>query len=339
MLAIVPGFTLFINYNIFGAQYFGDGKLFLSATLVTGLGFCLDFIACGWIAIFLKNRFPSERQLMKRLATMIGLFLVITALFLYSLYGAYESFLFLNYSVNEVGFLWSYFSMGIINIFLTFLMEGIERYQSWKINWEKTEQLKKAYLESQLQSLKSQVNHHFLFDGLDALSILIRKDGEEAENLLDEMSKVYRYLLRIDDEPLVSLETELKFIESYLHMLNAQHRNNLQLSLNIAREDKTRLLPHLSLQVLFDGILLPGENSPGKAVRICIDSTGEDRVAISFNAPGRDKMVTGNESVLNNLVNNYNLISDSPVAFDYSPGKMTVYLPLLSKLAKEEEMI
>lgn len=134
MLVIVPVFTLFINYNIFGSPYFNDLRLFLLTTLITGIGFCLDFILCGWIAVVMKNRFPREWQLIKRLTWMILIYLLLTGLFLYALFQVYELNFYFSYRINEAGFVWSYFSMGIINVFLTFLMEGISRYQTWRKN-------------------------------------------------------------------------------------------------------------------------------------------------------------------------------------------------------------
>ena len=61
---------------------------------------------------------------------------------------------------------------------------------------DEAENLKKENLQSQLEGLKGQVNPHFLFNSLNSLSSLISEDPEKAEKFLDEMSKVYRYLLR-----------------------------------------------------------------------------------------------------------------------------------------------
>ncbi len=79
-------------------------------------------------------------------------------------------------------------------------------FQKWKNVEVAAERLKKENLQSQLESLKQQVNPHFLFNSLNTLSSLIRKDVDKAEEFLDEMSKVYRYY----DEPrLIPLTTNI----------------------------------------------------------------------------------------------------------------------------------
>jgi LytS/YehU family sensor histidine kinase len=82
--------------------------------------------------------------------------------------------------------------MGIFNIFLTFLHEGISRYEEWKANLKEMEQVQMAYRKSQLMALKSQINPHFLFNSLNSLSSLISEDEEAAERFLNELSKIYR---------------------------------------------------------------------------------------------------------------------------------------------------
>ena len=118
--------------------------------------------------------------------------------------------------------------MAIMNIFFTLVMEGISRYNNWRENLKETEQLKKTFTQSQLLGLKSQVNPHFLFNSLNTLSSLIAEDEGQAETFLNEMSKVYRYMLRGDDEQLVPLQTELKFIASYTHLLDKRFVQSLQ---------------------------------------------------------------------------------------------------------------
>ena len=341
MIGVVPLFTLFINYNIFDKAYFTDGRLFIWATIITGFGFCLDFILCGGIAVAMKNRFPREQQLMKRLTFMILIFLLLTGLFLYALFQWYERDFFSSYHINQMGFVWSYFFMGIINVLLTFLMEGISRYQQWKTNWEETEVLKKSFRERQLLGLKSQVNQHFLFDSLHSLSMLIKKEGEEAEIFLNAMSKVYRYILGTEDEPLVALDTELKFIESYGYLLKARHGESLQLQLNVSVDDRDKCLPPLSLQLIIEDILSNNEISIDHPLKISICSAGDNVLKISntvlskANGPQAEQ-----ETGLGSLVNNYRLISAIPMVIDDAGDTRNIHLPIFNlHKTKPEEMI
>ena len=107
--------------------------------------------------MLIKKRFPSERELGRRFTYMIFTFLLMSGLFLLLLFQGYEDIDFFNYRFDDDSFVWAYFGLGIGNIFLTFLHEGIARYENWKANLQETEQLKKVNRQSSLHRLKSQV--------------------------------------------------------------------------------------------------------------------------------------------------------------------------------------
>jgi two-component system, LytTR family, sensor kinase len=339
MLGVVPVFALCINSLIFGAAYFSNWKIFLLATLVASVLFMIDFVLCGLVAVIMKHRFPLEKDLMKRLTIMILIFLVITGLFLYVLFLSYETIPFFSKPFDEGAFTWAYFSMGIINVFLTFLMEGISRYQDWKVNWEETEKLKKIYKQSQLQGLKSQVNQHFLFNSLNSLSSLIEEDEELAEQFLDEMSKVYRYMLRMDEEQLVTLETEIKFIKSYRHLLKARYGAGLELEVDVNEQDLDKWLPPLTLQVIVENAFSHNAVNKDSPLKITISSCEENSIRVSNNV--QPKMITtalDNDTAMDNLVNKYALLINSPVRIDETSASRDIYLPLLLN-KKEEELV
>ncbi|HVF81989.1 MAG TPA: histidine kinase, partial [Flavisolibacter sp.] len=244
--------TLAINSIIFGSRYFTEPSIFFTTTLITSIVFSADFTLCGFVALWLKSRMPDEEQTSRRLFYMIACFVTFSGILLLTIFNGYELFPSFNYTFNEKGFIWAYVGMAIMNIFLTLVIEGIARYSNWRDNLKETEQIKKAFTQSQLLGLKSQVNPHFLFNSLNTLSSLIVEDEQEAETFLNEMSKVYRYMLRGDDEQLVPLQTELKFIGSYIHLLNKRYGNSLQVTTQINEDDKYKLLPPLRLQVLIE---------------------------------------------------------------------------------------
>ncbi len=115
-------------------------------------------------------------------------------------------------------------SVGIIcNLLATSFNEGAAFFEKWRKVVDGAEQLKKENLQSQLEGLKGQVNPHFLFNSLNSLSSLISDDPDKAEKFLDEMSKVYRYLLRTNEDSLTTVEAEMQFIQSYFHLLKTRY--------------------------------------------------------------------------------------------------------------------
>ncbi|HUC81703.1 MAG TPA: histidine kinase [Flavisolibacter sp.] len=327
-IVILP-FTVALNSVLFGGRYFTQWGIFLPSTLITAFVFSLDFTLCGVLAQMLKRRMAQEEDMPRRLFLMIVCFVLISGIFLLTIFHGYELIPSFNYTYNEKSFIWAYMSMAIVNIFLTLLIEGIYRYNIWRENLKETEKIKKTFTQSQLLGLKSQVNPHFLFNSLNTLSSLISEDEKEAEVFLNEMSKVYRYMLRGDDEQLVPLKTELKFIQSYIHLLGKRFGQSLQVKLNIQEEDKEKLLPPLSLQVLIENAFNQNVMSKADPLLITICSNGTELLVRNSRKP---KMISNDmdiESGLDNLVTKYRLLNAASVTIKDEEKQRSIFLPLI----------
>lgn len=185
--------------------------------------------------------------------------------------------------------------------------------------------------------LQSQVNQYFLFDNLDSLSALIKQEDEAAEVFLDEMSKVYRYMLRVDEEPLVTLETELKFIESYRTLVKARHGEGLQLTWDIDTGDRGKWLPPLTLQVVVENILSLNETGIANPLIISICSTENNAIAIRNNIQIKNmETAMDHKTGLDNLGNSFRLLVHAPVIVEEFGTHRIIQLPLLKKHIKEE---
>lgn len=335
MLLITIPFAIGLNSAIFGKIYFADWRVFISATLISSVAFCLDFILCGLVAMLLKKRFPSEKDTGKKLTIMILTFWLITGLFLYSLFRGYELFHFFGYVFQEKTFVWSCVALGIVNVFLTFLMEGVSGYERWLQSIKETEQLSKAYNQSRMLGLKSQVNPHFLFNSLNSLSSLIHEDEAEAEKFLNDMSKVYRYLLRNDEDQLVTLQTELKFIESYIFLLKKRYGEGFQLTMAVNDASLEKWIPTLTLQVIIENAFSQNTISKTDPLRIHID-TDEDGILCVTNTV-RPKIVEGelnHEAGLDNLLKRYRLLNQPLITIEDRQQQRVIRVPLIIK--KEE---
>lgn len=338
MLIIVAPFTVVVNSFIFGKAYFSDWRILTSATLISALFFCFFFISCGVIAIALRKRMPDERLTGLRMAICMVLFILLSGLFLLFLFLGYEKAGFFGYRFNETRFTYAYISLAIINISITLFMEGIARFDQWKSTQKETDALKNVYQKSQLLGLKSQVNPHFLFNSLNSLSSLINEDQEKAERFLDEMSKVYRYMLRNDEDQLVALSTELKFIESYLYLLKARYGEGLQLATAIAEDHREKLIPPLTLQVLVENAFSQNTMSKSNPLKIAITSGENEQLVVSNNL--QPKVVTehaDHEKAVDNLVSKYKLLNQPPIIIKEEKNARSIFIPLISQ--KEEVAI
>jgi LytS/YehU family sensor histidine kinase len=150
-------------------------------------------------------------------------------------------------------FFWLFLFITILShVIIGTLYEFFYTMQKWKEETQQNEMLEKEKLRSELAVLKSQVNPHFLFNTLNTLSALVSENPSKAEDFIDEMSRVYRYLLRNNEEELSSLSEELKFIKSYFHLLKTRHGNGIEMDLGIPDHYLAYRLPPLTLQLLVE---------------------------------------------------------------------------------------
>lgn len=332
-------FTMVMNCVIFGTRIFSDITFLALATLITATAFCIDFIFCGAVAVLLKKRFPKTEQTGRRLGMMILLFLLMTGLFLILLFRGYEVIDFYGYKYNETGFIWAYIGMGIANIFLTFLHEGIARYENWKASLKETEALKKVYRQGRLLCLKSQINPHFLFNSLNSLSSLIHEDEKKGEKFLDEMSKVYRYMLHNDEEQLVPLDTELKFMDSYLYLLQTRHTDALKIRVDIHERERSKWIPPMALQTVIESVVT--QNTICKDCPLEIDVSTDARgylvVRNTLLARMTSEDTHEDASGMENLVKKYALMNQPDVITEHSLAEQVIRIPLIEN--KEEVVL
>lgn len=319
-----------LNLLLYGRRYVSEPFLFIAATLLTFTLLAGYFLLCHKIANTLRYRFPSESQNNFRIGLSIAIFFVLSFLSLTIIFRGYAFFHFFSYHFHDGAFAKAFASMVVVNIFLTFLMEGVSRFQHYRVATQQTEQLKKAYMQSQLLGLKSQMNPHFLFNSLNSLSSLIQDDPEEAEIFLDEMSKVYRYLLRNADDYLVPLETELAFIQSYVYLLKARHGDALEVKTEILSGLKTYLLPPLTLQMIVENVITQNTISKNEPLRIVIRSTPRS-LTVTNAVQSKLHMGQDRDAGLENISSKFRLLSQKGLTIETSETERIIYLPLIQK--------
>lgn len=319
---------ILINYFLYGNAYFSSPVQFVVTTIVTFTYLGLAFLTYGFVAISFRNRFPNDRDNFKRLAICLSIFFLMSAVYISLLLLAYDYVHFYGYEYMENDFTKGYITLVIINVFLTFLNEGIDRFEKYKITTTETEQLKKEYTHSQLLGLKSQMNPHFLFNSLNSLSSLIHDNAEKAEEFLDHMSKVYRYLLRNNEEKLVPVETELNFIQSYYFLLRARHKEGLKLNIEVSREFKQCWIPPLTLQMIFENAMNQNTISRSRPLDILIRDTERGLQIINTVQPKIN--INSNLEIEENINNKYRLLCGCEIEIEESDNQRSIVLPVIA---------
>jgi sensor histidine kinase YesM len=126
------------------------------------------------------------------------------------------------------------------------------------------------------QILKRQVNPHFLFNSLNALDCLVCEEKtEQASTYIHKLAGVYRYMIKSEDEQLVSLEDELEFVEKYIDLMKVRFPDGLQVEIDIPSEQLKRFILPCSLQLLIENATKHNVISAANPLVVNISSDGE----------------------------------------------------------------
>ncbi|WP_053093721.1 sensor histidine kinase [Rufibacter radiotolerans] len=220
----------------------------------------------------------------------------------------------------------------IILLFVHFIRSGIYFYNQWHRYLMQAEKLKKETIKVQFESLKQQVNPHFLFNSLNALSSLIYKDQDMAAKFVEQLSKVYRYVLEHKDKELVSLHTELDFIYSYLFLLKIRFRENLRVNVNVPDHLLNHQVAPLTMQLLMENAIK--HNIVSRDEPLFIDVFIEDDyIIIKNNLQLRESREESTGVGLKNIINRYKFITDKKVDVEVTEKTFIAKLPLLNNAA------
>ena len=168
------------------------------------------------------------------------------------------SFSFLLFSFTDFKILhiispfWIYISITIG--FLTFLV-GLILHQFISMKY-KNESIKNQILETKLKALENELNPHFLFNALNSVSELIYQDQKKAEIAVIHISKFLRNA--INKESLISLETEISMVKTYVNIENIRFDEKIVLNLADFEEFKNIQIPKFSIQLLIENAIKHG---------------------------------------------------------------------------------
>ncbi len=216
----------------------------------------------------------------------------------------------------------------LVSIILLTLEIGSQFFGNWKHSLLEVEKYKTESLQAQLQNLKDQINPHFMFNNLSVLSSLVYKDQDKAVDFINELAKVYRYVLDSRNSELVSLKEELTFTNSYLYLLQIRFDKNLVFKMDIPEEKKHLLLPPMALQMLIENAVKHNEISTEFPLTIHI-GINNGKIEVSNNLRLRSSPEVSCKTGLKNIKERYKFFSTEHVEIEETKSIFSVRLPLL----------
>lgn len=254
LVMLVSSPVIFIaNYLILGSAYFHSLDVFVPTTL----GLTTLYIASAWLMDawmkYMRYRFKTLEQVPRRVAYCAVFYMTATLGVAWLVFAFYDWFDVPGYRYDPALFRWTVLIGWTSNLVSIGLTEFLYSYGQWKDSVRREYEIRQLHMQRQLDVLKQQVNPHFLFNSLNSLLSLIEDDPKQAGLFVEELSSVYRYVLRSNQaDNLTDLDTELDFIQSYFHLLRTRHASGLELVVCVEEGARARLLPPLTLQLLVE---------------------------------------------------------------------------------------
>ena len=186
---------------------------------------------------------------------------------------------------------------------------------------------------AQFESLKNQLDPHFLFNSLNVLDSLIEENPELAQRFTNSMSKIYRYVLEQKDKELVSVEEEIDFAKTYCELLKTRFEDAVTFEFNISDEDKKGFVVPLSLQLLLENSIKHNFATSSKPLNIKIFVENQNLI-IENNLQTRELPNKSTGVGLANIVSRYNLLTNRNVFVEKSEDFFRVKLPILKEKIK-----
>jgi two-component system LytT family sensor kinase len=231
-------------------------------------------------------------------------------------------------------YLWQH----VFYVILSFGISAFIHARGFMIQWknsvkqESTKQEIVAKTETaKFESLKNQLDPHFLFNSLNVLTSLIGENPTQAERFTTKLSKVYRYVLEQRNKDLVPIEEELKFAKTYMELLGMRFEDAVKFNIpDSISNDALKIVP-LSLQLLLENAVKHNVVSSTKPLTINIYEEG-NYLIIENNINPKEAIGKSTKVGLQNIADRYGLITDKGVKIENNNKTFKVSLPLLYKM-------
>jgi len=319
-LGILSALFRYFKFSEFGLS------LHINLFLVSSLGVIFIWETLRLIDLALNRYFPYERNLIGRIALQIflgSLFGLFVRVLIYYFAEPYFPFHLDDLFLAVTWALYIILPSAINLIFFTGYF--IAR---WKEGILKAERLEKEKALVQFDNLKNQLNPHFLFNALTSLNSLIHEDAPLASRFLQHLSKVYRYVLQHKDENVVSMQTELDFINNYIFLAETRFGVALSITVQLDSSCLDRMVIPVTTQVLLENAFKHNVMETGRPLHIQIFAE-PDYLVIQNNLQRRRNVESSNKQGLENLKSLYQYLSAKPVLIEETQSQFAVKIPWL----------
>ncbi len=306
---------------------------FMKQFFLNGLAFVIFGFGNGLLADWIDNYLPWTKNMTRRLiVSVIATIAYTTAAWVFIVW---IWTLVLNGEALGFSSLMSILPKNknafFISLGITFFVSTIMHGRTFLVNWRQSliegEKLKKDHIAAQYETLKNQVNPHFLFNSFNVLTTLVHKDADLAEQFVRQLSNVYRYVLDSRDKEVVPLEQELKQLEAYIFLMKIRFGESLKADIHPIHTEGVSVAP-LTLQMLFENALKHNEVSKLNPLSIEVFLEG-DFIVVKNNIQLKNSVGESTGVGLENIKARYRFLSNKAVLVEENETFFVVKIPII----------
>jgi two-component system LytT family sensor kinase len=222
----------------------------------------------------------------------------------------------------------TWFIVSLAFVFL--LVLGIGLFAVWRMKILREKQrIENENIVYKLETLRNQINPHFLFNSFNTLAGIVETDPRKAVVFIEKLSDFYRELLTYREQYLISLAEELKLLENYIYLIEQRFVGKVKFDLQIPLDLFSKQIAPLSLQLLLENAIKHNTTSRENPLIIKIYANNNHIIVqnkIDLKSSGVESTGLG----LRNLNKRYELISDRKIEINNDQDTFTVQVPLIN---------
>jgi LytS/YehU family sensor histidine kinase len=277
------------------------------------------------LLLFLNKYLPYSKNVFSRIiADFVGVIvicLIVLGMFNYLIYDV------LLISKDELpSFLVKFAFAMTNNIPILLAFELIYYFQSEQKAIADSEKAKREALLFEHETLRAQINPHYLFNSLNVLSSLIYMNPNNANKFTKALSKTYRYVLSLNRRPMVSVEEDLDALESYIFLMEMRFENSFSFTVTkMSNSEKNKIIP-LTLQLLIENVFKHNVATEEMPLDIKI-TIGDEYITVENNIQPSNDTDKGGMG-LKYLTKQYKLY-DREIAVEHTHSLFVVKIPYI----------
>jgi two-component system, LytTR family, sensor kinase len=297
------------------------------------IGYTFLFLVLTWeffrgMNYYLDRIIPFSGRFLFRLNVQLvlgAIYMMTVNRLLFSIAGKY-----LDGSMSVMFSLSTYAIFVILSFLINSIFVGKHFFDEWKKSILRAERLEKEKTQVQFDNLKNQLNPHFLFNSLSSLHSLIFDNPTLASDFVNNLSKVYRYVLTTESQSIISIRAELDFIGHFIFLLNTRFGSAIEIRTAVADEVLDHGIAPVTLQILLENCIKHNAIDADHPLKIKIYSN-DNYLIVSNTRHPKNLVTASNKQGLANLEKLYGFLSVLPVQIKMTDENFSVSIPLISR--------